>query len=141
MTKVQQIRREFNEPFRDVVAGFALMGYSRRSTAEILEINRDYFFKTLLPLYAPDAPWKSRKDMRDDCKRKQGGGWPKGAKRPKAVSDHELLAILRLYPETIGPDKYDYQRAARNHPWSSTFIRRFGSWTNAKMLAHTRREL
>lgn len=130
------MRAEFGEPFRDVIAGFAIMGYSRRATAEVLEINRDYFFKFLLPRYAPNAPWKPRKDMRDDCKSKQGGGWPKGKQRVKPISDEDLLGILRGYPKAIGPGKYDYQRAANNHPWASTFIRRFGSWREAKRLAH-----
>jgi len=77
MTVVQRVRKEFDEPFRDVISGFAIMGYSRRSTARILEISWDYFRRYLLPRYAPDAPWKARIDLRDDCKPK-GKGWPKG---------------------------------------------------------------
>lgn len=134
MTKVQSVRREFGEPFRDVVAGFAQMGYSRRAVAEILEINYSYLRTALLPRYAPDAPWKAQADMRDECKPKPShGGWPKGKKRDKPVrySDEYLLAMIRRHQDLT------YQQFGNLAPVAaSTIARRFGTWNKAKMLAH-----
>lgn len=137
MTKVHQIRREFGEPFRDVVTGFASMGYSRRATAEILEINLSYFRTCLLPRYAPGAPWKERRDLRDECKpRPSSGGWPKGTKRgmsqrrPRRYSDEYLLSLLRAHQDLT------YQTFEGLAPVSSsTIARRFGGWRKAKMMA------
>lgn len=137
MTKVHQIRREFGEPFRDVVAGFAAMGYSIRATAEILEVNLSYFRKYLLPRYAPDAPWKMQKDMRDECKpRPSHGGWPKGKKRgisqrkPQRYSDDYLLSLLCAHQDLT------YQTFEGLAPVSSsTIVRRFGGWSKARMMA------
>jgi hypothetical protein len=80
MTVVQRIRKEFDEPFRDLIKKFAADGYSKTATAEILEINRSYFYQYLLPRYVPDAEWKKQADMRDECKPK-GKGWIKEKKR------------------------------------------------------------
>ena len=136
MTKVHQIRREFGEPFRDVVAGFAAMGYSIRATAEILEVNLSYFRKYLLPRYAPDAPWKAQKDMRDECKpRPSHGGWPKGKKRikPQKYTDEYLLSLVRKHWDL------SYGTFEALAPVSaSTVSRRFGSWGNARRLAEER---
>lgn len=129
MTKVAQVRKEFGEPFRDVVNGFALMGYSKAATAEILEISRDYFTKHLLPVYAPDAPWKPQKDMRPECK-PRGKGWPKGKPRnkPQKYTDEELLALVAKYPSfTEFRDKAE--------PNMGTIYNRFGSWRRSKKLA------
>lgn len=135
MTKVHQIRREFGEPFRDVVTGFASMGYSRRATAEILEINLSYFRTCLLPRHAPGAPWKERRDLRDECKpRPSSGGWPKGKKRDKPVrySDEYLLALIRRHHDLT------YHQFGNLAPVAaSTIARRFGTWNKAREKAAT----
>jgi hypothetical protein len=128
-TKVHQIRREFDEPFRDVVAGFAQMGYSRRATAEILEINRSYFVQHLLPRYANDVTWRPQREMRKEC-RPPGRGWPKGVpqKRRPRYSDEELLRLVAKC-DTAN------QFTGFTGIWSSTVVHRFGSWSKAKTLA------
>ena len=129
-TKVHQVRREFGEPFRDVVAGFAQMGYSRRATAEILEINRSYFCQHLLPRYAQGATWRPQREMRKEC-RPKGRGWPKGVpkgSKPRRYSDEELLRLVAKC-DTAN------QFTGFTGIWSSTVRRRFGSWSKAKTLA------
>lgn len=134
MTKVQQIRKEFNEPFRDVVAGFAQMGYSRRATAQILGINTSYF-RQLIGYYAPDAQWKKQVDMRDECKprpSKGKGGWPKGKKRNKPQkysNDYLLSLVIKHWDLTYGEFEVLAPVSA------STISRRFGTWRNARRLA------
>jgi len=134
MTKVQQVRKEFNEPFRDVIAGFAEMGYSRKATAQILEINTSYF-RQLIGYYAPDAPWKRQAEMREECKprpSKGKGGWPKGKKRnkPQKYSDDYLLSLVRKHWDL------PYRIFELLAPVSaSTISRRFGTWNNARKLA------
>ena len=54
MTKAEMIEAEFDEPFDEVIKGFAEMGYSRRAVAEILEINLSYLRLLLRP------PWSER---------------------------------------------------------------------------------
>ncbi len=77
-TKIQAVRKEFDEPFRDVVKGFAEMGYSRMATAEILEFNLSYF-RTLCVRFDLHKYFKPQKEMRDECKH-FFVGWPKGKK-------------------------------------------------------------
>jgi len=129
MLKVMQIRKEFNEPFKDVISGFAEMGYSKRATAEILEIDRGYFYKCLLPRYAPDVTWKKQIDMRPECRAK-GKGWPKGKSRnnQKKYTDEDLLMVVAKY-ETV--EKFDNKAI----PSASTVIKRFGSWNKARRMA------
>jgi len=47
MSKLIQIRKEFGEPFTEVVRGFAAMGYSRRATAQAIGIGWGHFHRTL----------------------------------------------------------------------------------------------
>ncbi len=119
-TKMHQVRQEFDEPFRDVVAGFAIMGYSRRATAEILDFNLSYF-RELCTRFHLHRHFKPQRDMRPECKSRGNGGWPKGKKRPNAnrrYSDAYLLELLRKYP------RYgDF--LARAPVAASTVIRRF----------------
>jgi len=129
LTKVHAIRKEFDEPFKDVIHWFARMGYSKKMTSEILEINRDYFWRTLLPRYAPNAEWKPQVDMKSDCK-PHGKGWPKGKERlkPQKYSDQELLSEVLKYDTA---ERFDNMAI----PSVSTVIKRFGSWNRAKRLA------
>ncbi len=129
-TKLKAIRQEFGEPFRDVVHGFAVMGYSKRATSEILGWHRQTFL-TYCQRYAPDAPWKPQRDQRREC-RGQGKGWPKGKRREKPLkyTDGELLAILRKYPDLT------YCQFSNLAPVAaSTIARRFGTWNRARELS------
>lgn len=132
MTKVQQIRKEFNEPFRDVVAGFADMGYSRKMTARVLEVNPSWFDQ-LCERFDLKKHFRSRKEYISICK---PPGRPKGksVKRPRqAYSDRQLLAILRRHDEKVSA--VDFTKIQKK-PCANTYLHRFGSWSKAKMLAH-----
>jgi hypothetical protein len=98
--KINDIELEFDEPFDDVVKGFAIMGYSRRAVASILEINLSYF-RQLCSKRGLHKHFKKQKDMRPEC-RKSGPskGWPKGKKRPfrPKHSEEFLLACVRQFP-------------------------------------------
>lgn len=48
-------------------------------------------------------------------------------------SDWYLLSLLRGYSPDISPAKFN---AVQVWPHYDTFIKRFGSWTKAKELAH-----
>jgi len=48
-------------------------------------------------------------------------------------SDWYLLSMLRGYPAEISAEKYN---ESQTWPCSDTFIKRFGSWSRAKELAH-----
>lgn len=133
MTKVQQVRREFGESFREVVEGFAVMGYSRRATAAILEINLSHF-RQLCDRFNLHQHFRAQKDMRPEC-RGGGAGWPKGKKRDKPLrySDEYLLSLMRRH------DDLTFQTFEGLAPVSaSTVQRRFGSWNNARRLAEAR---
>lgn len=120
MTKVHQIRQEFDESFKDVVFWFAKTGYSKRATAQILGINRDWF-RTLISRHAPDAPWKPVKERRDDCK-------PRNKKHK--YSDEYLLSLLREFPGL------SIRKFNRVSPVSADiYFDRFSGYTFAKQLA------
>lgn len=129
MNKMRQISKEFDEPFVDVVRGFAEMGYSRRATAQILNINLPYF-RRLCDRFGLHQHFKPQKDMRDECKG-NGRGWPPGKaqNRRSKYSDTEILEEVRKYPaSTLFQSLADIDL--------STVQRRFGSWTAARSLAH-----
>ena len=132
MTKVHQVRRKFHEPFRDVVKGFAEMGYSRRATAEILEINLSYF-RQLCTRFDLHKYFKPQSEMRPECRsRSSKGGWPKGKPRnvPRKYSDEYLLSLLRKHPDLT---YYQFEHLA---PVSaSTIQRRFGGWSRAREIS------
>lgn len=101
-TKIQSIRKEFGEPFRDVVRGFAEMGYSRNMTAGILEINARWFFEICknYNLNQYFTPYKGRRDLQKQ--RLYAGGW----KRPnntciRKYSDADLLERVRKHPSSF----------------------------------------
>lgn len=129
MNKMRQIAKEFGEPFVDVVRGFAEMGYSRRATAKILNINLSYF-RQLCDRLGLHQHFKQQRDMRDECKG-HGKGWPKG--KPQArrsrYTDAEILEEVSKYPVSTL-----FQSMAAID--ISTVHRRFGGWTAARRLAH-----
>ena len=129
MNKLLQIRKEFDEPFIDVVKGFAEMGYSRAATAKILEFNLSYFrqLRTRFDLHRHFKPFK---DLREDCRSGGGRGWPKGRARPRRqkYTDEQLLAEVRKYPNfSLFTTMADVDM--------KTIYRRFGSFTEARRLA------
>ncbi|MFA5380007.1 MAG: hypothetical protein WC455_29875 [Dehalococcoidia bacterium] len=137
MTKVQSIRSEYGEQFRDVVKGYAKMGYSRTFAAQILGISLSYFRQLcsrfdLHRYFRPQSEMvpESRGVGRPNCK-----GWPKGKPRvkPCKYSDEELLTMLRRHPDLT------YHAFSGLAPVSAATIqRRFGSWSRAKELSHGR---
>ena len=89
MTKLQAIREEFDEPFRDVVKGFARMGYSRRATREILEIKSKRYFAVVCKAFGLEDCWRPIAEL---CS-------TKGRPRPRKYTDEELFAYVRQYPD------------------------------------------
>lgn len=128
MNKLMSVRKEFGEPFVDVVRGFAELGYSRTATAEILDFNLSYF-RELLDRFDLHQHFLPRAQLRRECKG-GGRGLPKGFKRPREpkYSDDMLLAEVRRIPS------YSVARCVGNVN-VSTIQNRFGSWTRARQLA------
>ena len=131
MTKIQEIRKEYGEPFREVVRGYARMGYSKTATAQVLEISLSYFRQLLtrFDLHRFFDP----STYNDSCKSYgygSGKGWPKGVSRdsPVLYSDQYLLARVSMLKVSWIFDQFA-------PPYSSTVRRRFGSWNRAKELA------
>lgn len=91
MTKIQAIREEFQEPFRDVIKGFAEMGYSRVMTARILDMSNSYLEK-LCKVYNLNRYWKPVMERRPECR-------GKGISKPRKYTDAELFGYVRQYPE------------------------------------------
>jgi len=128
MNKLMAVRKEFGEPFVDVVRGFAELGYSRTATAEILEFNLSYF-RQILTRFDLHKHFPPQSAMRDECKGR-GTGRVKGtlAPRPKVYSDNYLLDQVRRMPS------YSLARCMGDVN-VSTIQNRFGTWTNARHLA------
>ena len=80
-SQLQRIKQEFNEPFRETVKSFAVMGYSRRAVASILEVPSDTLIR-YVRVFNLGQYFKSWKDMRPECK---GKGWITGKKRKPKV--------------------------------------------------------
>ena len=129
MTIIHQIRKEFDEPFRDVVAGFAKMGYSQTAAASACDVARSTFQYHvqrfgLCKLF-------NRSNYIPACKSHPRKG--NEGKRKQVYSDETLLSILRKYSINIGRDYFNFLQV---NPCASTYIKRFGSWKKAKILAH-----
>lgn len=65
--KIVAVEKEFDEPFADVIQGFAAMGYSRKAVAEILEFNLPYF-RELLDRYDLHRHFLPQSMMRAECR-------------------------------------------------------------------------
>ena len=120
MSKITDIEAEFDEPFSDVVKGFAIMGYSRQATANILEINLSYF-RQLCDRHDLHRYFKKQKDMRPECRGGGGSHFFKGKKRPfkpRKHTDEALLEEVRKW-DTFST----FCTFASAHP--STVTRRF----------------
>jgi len=127
MTVVHKIRKEFNEPFRDVVAGFAQMGYSQTAAASACEVPRSTFQHHVQRFGLCEL--FDRKNYLPECKSHPRTG--NEGKRKQIFTDGHLLTILAAHGD-IGRDRFDYLQKA---PCASTIIKRFGSWSDAKRLA------
>lgn len=126
MGKLLEIRKEFGEPFVDVVKGFAEMGYSKAATARALGI-ADRYFRDICRRFSLDKFFpKTASERRREC-RGSGIGWPKGKPRGTShnkVTDTELLAEVAAYPNLRlfrAKAKFD----------DRTVRRRFGSFGKA----------
>ncbi|HOD97371.1 MAG TPA: hypothetical protein PLT63_01215 [Syntrophales bacterium] len=132
MTKMHQVRKEFGEPFRDVVKGFAIMGYSRKATAEFVEITDSWFNELCERFDLRKHFRRQRKDFVSVCK---PPGHPKGKtiRQPQRYSDEYLLAVLRGYSKRISQVRFNQLQGGR--PCADTYLKRFGSWRKARELA------
>lgn len=132
MSKMVEIRREFQEPFVDVVKGFAAMRYSKRATAQILGFNLPYF-RTILTRFDLHQYFVPQAEQLPECR---GGGSQAGTesakrpnnRRPRAYSDEYLLRLVAKHPRAN-----DFQSSTMIY--LSTVRRRFGSWRKARELA------
>src|SRR5690242_16404655 len=101
MSKMLEVRREFGEPFADVVRGFAEMGYSRTATAQALGFNLPYF-RTLLTRFDLHRHFKPQREQRPECRGKGtkkpgmmvGGRVRNGGKRK--YTDEHLLQLVSI---------------------------------------------
>jgi hypothetical protein len=93
-----EVRREYGEPFSDVVKGFAEMGYSQRLTAEVLGFNLSYFRQLLKRFGLLAAFNRPQRDLVKDC-RPGGKGRARGVRSPRSprYSDRDLLQEVRRY--------------------------------------------
>lgn len=128
MNKLIAVRKEYGEPFTDVVRGFAEMGYSRRAVADVLGFNLSYF-RQVLTRFDLHRHFQPQAQMRGECKG-GGKGWPKGKERPRdaTYTNEQLLAEVRRLPS------YSMSRCVGNID-PKTVQNRFGSWTRARELA------
>ena len=130
MIKTARVLKEYEEPFIDVVRGFAVMGYSRKATAQTMDINPSWFNK-LCERYDLKKHFH-RTDYLKVCK---PTGHAKGKKinQPQRYSGWYLLSVLRGYSPRISPERFN---ELQRKPCADTYIRRFGSWRKARYLAH-----
>ena len=71
MKKVRSIRKEYDEPFPEVVKGMAKLGYSKLATMQTLEFHSQLFRK-LLTHYDLHGHFDKR-NYNEDCKAKPWG--------------------------------------------------------------------
>jgi len=108
MGKLLEIRKEFGEPFVDVVKGFAEMGYSKTATAKILGIANRYFRDVCRRFDLNKFFPKTASERRREC-RGGGIGWPKG--KPRETSHNKIT-------DTTG--KFQYWPVFSNIPQLSS---------------------
>lgn len=126
MGKLLEIRKEFGEPFVDVVKGFAEMGYSKTATAKILGIANRYFRDVCRRFDLNKFFPKTASERRREC-RGGGIGWPKGKPRETShnkITDTEILAEVAAFPNLR-------LFRARARFDDRTVRRRFGSFKEA----------
>lgn len=74
---LREIRKEYDEPFTQVIRGYARLGYSERATAEAMEMNKQTLHRWLnrFDLHR----YFDRRNYNESCI-PRGKGWPKGLK-------------------------------------------------------------
>jgi hypothetical protein len=72
MTVMARIRKEYGEPFKDVVIGYAEMGYSKRATAKNLQISSLTLYK-YLDRFNLHGHFKPQDQQRQECRRGNRG--------------------------------------------------------------------
>jgi len=125
MNRLLQVRKEYGEPFVDVVKDFAEMGYSRRFVAGMLGFNVQHFIDTL-NRFGLQKHFRLHRDMRPECK---SPGWPRGKPNPRnnRYSDEDIFSEVRRCKTY-----HDFARGAKMS--MSLVEKRFG-WRNARRLA------
>jgi hypothetical protein len=125
MNKLLEIRKEYDEPFVEVVKGYAEMGYSRAATARVLGFDPANFHR-VCTRFQLHPYFKPRVELRDDCTPK-GKGWVKGKKRNRGnqYTEAELLAEVQRWPTTTLFMRHSLISL-------STIIRRFGTFKKAR---------
>lgn len=88
MTHLQRIKNEYNEPFREIIKGFAIQGHSRRGVAQILEISPGTI-QRYLKQYNCGHYFKPYKEMRPETKN-QYGRRGKHGDTPKSICRADL---------------------------------------------------
>ena len=68
MTKMMAIRKEYGEPFQEVVKGFAAMRYSKTATAQTLGFNLSYFRQLLTRFNLHDYFYPKGKEQNESCR-------------------------------------------------------------------------
>lgn len=123
----RRIRHEFEAPAKIVITSYSESGYSKRLTAASIGIT----MQTLVNYCRREnINFPNRSQLRSECK-PHGNGWPKGKKRIRQhkYSDEYLLDTMIKYD--FPAHVFDLLAPIP----ASTIIRRFGSWSRAKMLS------
>jgi hypothetical protein len=98
-TKIYAVRKEYEEPFKDVIIGYAKLGYSKGLVCRVLGFHSQLFWK-LLSHFDLHSHF-DRKNYNDSCTPK-GKGWPKGVprkkggKRIRVVTKHSLPNVVAV---------------------------------------------
>ncbi|MFA5323347.1 MAG: hypothetical protein WC373_11810 [Smithella sp.] len=121
--KRKAVEEEFDEPFADVVKGFADFGYSMKFTAGLLGYHEEGF-RQLVHKEGWRHYFKAQRDMVPECR----SGNRKGMEKPKIHTDEYLLSLVRQYPRYT--DFITYSPVAKSTIWT-----RFGGLAEARKLA------
>lgn len=128
----RRIRHEFEAPAKIVITSYSESGYSKRLTAASIGIT----MQTLVNYCRREnINFPNRSQLRSECK-PHGNGWPKGKKRIRQhkYSDEYLLDTMIKYD--FPAHVFDLLAPIP----ASTIIRRFGSWSRAKIMAHQQKQ-
>lgn len=129
--KLARLEQEFNEPFTEVIKGFAEMGYSISATAEILGFNRKYFSKVIND-HQLRVHFKPQAELRPECRGK-GASHGAGIKRPGNGGKIRYSNGYLLQQIAAARNSMDFR--ITNMIDLGTVSNRFGSWGKARKLA------
>lgn len=124
-----EVRNEYGEPMSEVIKGYALMGYSKRATAEAMGIERktlDAWIRrmNLNHHFHLDNYNRSCRAIHHHIRNDHAEG------RPRVYQDSDLLSCVAQCPQY-----WRFNAQMEGFPAGTTVIRRFGSWERAKRLA------